>query len=73
MPRYFFVIEGGDFHDSDDDGTQLDHPEAARLYAKQVIRDLRDAGGYDDPSLAMFVKDGDGEVLFSVPFIGSHD
>jgi hypothetical protein len=71
MPRYFFVIEGDDHPDSGDDGTQLDHPEAARLHAKRIIRELRDAGGYDDPSLALFVKDTSGEVLSSVPFIGS--
>jgi hypothetical protein len=47
--------------DRDDDGTQLPHPEA----------ELREAGGYDDPNLAMFVKDASGEILFSVPFLGS--
>ena len=71
MPRYFFVVEGLDYHDSDDDGTQLDHPEAARLHAKRIIRELRDAGGYDDPRLALSVTDTSGEVLFSFPFIGS--
>jgi hypothetical protein len=71
MPRYFFVIEGQDQYDPDDDGTQLAHPEAARLHAKRIISELRDAGGYDDPSLALFVKDTSGEILFSLPFIGS--
>jgi hypothetical protein len=71
MPRYFFVIEGDDGIDRDDDGTQLPHPEAARRYARRVIRELREAGGYDDPNLAMFVKDASGEILFSVPFLGS--
>ena len=71
MPRYFFIVEGEHHHDSDDDGTQLDHPEAARLHAKRIIRELRDGGGYDDPRLALLVKDTTGEVLFGLPFIGS--
>jgi hypothetical protein len=71
MPRYFFVIDGDDVTDRDDDGTQLPHPEAARRYARRVIRELREAGGYDDPNLAMFVKDANGDILFSVPFLGS--
>ena len=36
--------------------------EVARRYANCIIRELKQAGRYDDPGLAMFVKDADGAL-----------
>ncbi len=36
-------------------------------YAERIIRELKEAGGYDDPGL-MIVKDDTGKVIHSIPF-----
>jgi len=54
-------------HD-DPEGTALPNKEAALAYAGRIMRELKEAGGYDDPGLMMIVKDSAGETIFSVPF-----
>jgi hypothetical protein len=68
MPKYFFTIEWGDRAHEDESGTQFPNDEAARAYAERIIRELKAAGGYDDPDLTMVVKTADGETAFSIPF-----
>lgn len=40
----------------------------ARNYADRVIRELKEGGGYDDPTLTMIVKNEARETVFSIPF-----
>jgi hypothetical protein len=55
MPKYFFTIKWPDKVHDDEGGTHLPDDEAARAYAERVIRELKKAGGYDDPRLMMVV------------------
>ena len=45
-------------------------PRAA--YAERVIRELKEAGGYDDDELIMIVKDDARRTIFSIPFKSDH-
>jgi hypothetical protein len=38
------------------------------LYAQRVIRELKEAGGYDDPNLTMIVVDEVGQEIFAIRF-----
>ena len=72
MQRYFFVIRCPDQEENDDEcGTQLASEGAARGLAEQIVRELKEAGGYDDPAFLMIVKDTRGKTLFSIPFARS--
>jgi hypothetical protein len=68
--RYFFDLEGPDASDNyaDHFGTPLPGDDAAMNHAKRVIKDLKEAGGYDDPAWHMVVKDENGDIVFWVPF-----
>jgi Domain of unknown function (DUF6894) len=67
--RFYFVIRwpGGSL-DDDNEGTELPDEEAALAYARRIIRELKDAGGYDDPGLTMIVQDATGNVARTIPF-----
>jgi hypothetical protein len=52
----------------DHSGTLLPDDNAALAHAKRIIRELKDAGGYDDPNLKMIVKNSDGHVVHLIPF-----
>ena len=59
MPRYSFHIEGPDHGGGvGDDPFGIDYPTNASAfdYAKQIIRELKNAGGYDKQGLMMVVK-----------------
>jgi hypothetical protein len=71
MPRYFFNVEGlghsgGSGHDPD--GTEFLTDTSAFDYAQRIIRELKDAGDYNDPSLMMVVKLHSGRTVFAIPF-----
>ncbi len=71
MPRYYFHIEGPGHDDHvghDPNGTDFPTDTSAFDYAKRIIRELREAGGYDDPGLTMLVKSESGNTIFAVPF-----
>jgi hypothetical protein len=68
MPRYFFSIDHGDHCHDDETGTELRDDDAARDYARRVIRELIEGGGYDDPRLAMTVTDGRGREIAVIHF-----
>jgi hypothetical protein len=49
-------------------GTLLPNDDAALTYAKRIVRELKESGGYDNPDLKMIVKNSDGEVIHLIPF-----
>jgi hypothetical protein len=68
MPRYCFILRWPDREHRDDEGTDLPNDAAARDYAHRMIRELKEGGGYDEPSLAMVVTNESGRQLFVIPF-----
>jgi len=66
--RYFFILRWPDREHDDPDGTPLPNKEAALAYAERIVRELKEAGGYDDPDLMMIVQDSAGETIFSIAF-----
>jgi len=49
-------------------GTALPGPYAAREYARQIVRELKEGGGNYPPEAALRVLDEAGETIHSVPF-----
>lgn len=68
FPYYFDVRGYGDIHD-DRGGTLMPNDEAALAYARRIIRELREADGYDDPGLTMVVRNCAGKTVYSIPFL----
>jgi hypothetical protein len=68
LPRYYFVVQFGDYVDDDSEGTWLPNAAAAREYALSTISELKRGEGYDGPDLMMIVKDASGAELFTIPF-----
>jgi len=71
MPRYYFIVRWPDREHSDPHGTELPDPAAADVYARRIIRELTEDGGYDDPDLLMVVRDAAGKTIHSLPFAGN--
>ena len=44
---------------------------AAKAHALQVVRELKEDGGYEDADLFISVEDWNGRVIFSRPFLGA--
>lgn len=63
MRRYFFILCWPDKEHDNNDGTPLPGENAARDHAQRIIRELKEAGGYDDPGSAMIVKSVAGRDL----------
>jgi hypothetical protein len=68
MPRYRFTIIHRDKPHEDPEGTVLADDSAARDYARRVIRELKEGGGYDDPYMLMLVTDAAGREILCIPF-----
>jgi hypothetical protein len=67
FPYYFDVQGYGEQHD--DRGDKLmPNDEAALAYARRIIRELTEAGGYRDPTLTMIVRNSAGKTVYSIPF-----
>jgi hypothetical protein len=66
MPRYHFHIRWTDRKNDDETGMLLADDAAARDYAERVIREIKEADGYD-PGLTMVVEKS-GVALFAIPF-----
>jgi len=49
-------------------GTFLPNDEEAKEYALRIIRELKGAGGFDDPDLKMIVKNSSGKLIHLIPF-----
>jgi hypothetical protein len=69
MPRYYFVLRGpdGEVHD-DNDGTELADRTQALAYAKRIVGELKEAGGYDEPGWAMGIRNGSDNEFALLPF-----
>ena len=72
MPRYFFVIRGGDWVRDDPNGTNLPDVATALSHAERTIRELRKDSGYNDPALMMIVKDEARQMVLALPFFPGH-
>ncbi len=72
VARYFFILQWRERKHDDRHGTVLPNDDAARGYAERVIRELKEAGGYDDDELIMIVKDDARRTIFSIPFKSDH-
>jgi len=46
----------------------LPNDEEAKEYALRIIRELKGAGGFDDPDLKMIVKNSSGKLIHLIPF-----
>ena len=66
--RYFFVIQWQDRQHDDRHGTLLPSGAAAVEYAHRIIRELKEAGGFDDPDLKMIIKNEVGDIIHVIPF-----
>lgn len=66
--RYFFVVRWPDHDDNDEDGTLFLSKSAALAYARRIVRELKEVGGYDGLALTMVVEDENGTVIHSIPF-----
>ncbi len=67
-PYYFDVRSYGEKHDYRG-RTLMADDDAALDYARCLIRDLRETGGYDDPALTLIVRNSAGETVFAIPFM----
>jgi len=68
VPKYYFILQWADRRHDDPHGTLLPDDGAALGYAERIIGELQEAGGYDEPGLAMVVKTAAGRIVFSIPF-----
>jgi hypothetical protein len=69
MPRYFFVLLGPDDQKYDDaNGTELAAEADALAHGEEIVSELKEAGGYDDPGWILFVSDESGNEVASLPF-----
>jgi len=70
LPRYHFVVTWRDRFRTygNTEGTILQDEEEARRFAARGIRELKEAGGHDDPELRMVVKDAQGREAFTLSF-----
>jgi hypothetical protein len=50
-------------------GGRIGQRSDANGYAKRIIQELKEAGGYDDPGLTIVVHQASGEKLFSISFV----
>lgn len=66
--RYFFIIRWLDRNDDDEEGTLFLSLSAAFAYALRIIRELKQAGGYDGTGLTMIEESENGEAIYSMPF-----
>jgi Domain of unknown function (DUF6894) len=66
--RYFFVIKNGPIEGNDEEGLVLPDDAAANEHALRIIRELKEAGGYDEGDWTLIVFGEGGRQVCSVPF-----
>ena len=71
MFQYYFIIHRVGISNRDWQSVWLPDSEAAIAYALQVVRELKEDGGYEDPDLYISIEDWNGRVIFSLPFFGT--
>jgi hypothetical protein len=70
MPRYYFTIRSVDQEYEDVRCAVLQDVDAALNYACHLVRELS-FSGYDDPGLAVNVRNERREIVLSVPFLAA--
>jgi hypothetical protein len=70
MPRYYFTIRSGDHEDEDERCAVLQDVAAALDYACCIVRELS-VSGYNDPGLAVSVRNEKREIVLSIPFLAA--
>jgi hypothetical protein len=65
LPRYFALHWPDKVHD-DAGGTVLPDHNAAHVHAQRIIREFKEAGGYDNRDLT--VRDHTGKTIHSISF-----
>jgi hypothetical protein len=69
MNRYFFILKWPDREHGDPMGVDMPNDYAAFDYAQRVIRELKEAGAYeDDIGLTLMVRNGTDKTIFAIPF-----
>lgn len=66
--RYYFVIRWPDREDDDEDGTLFLSKSAALAYGRRIVKELKEAGGYDEAGLSLIVQDENRETIYTIPF-----
>jgi hypothetical protein len=69
LPEYLFTIRSGGRTLEPPRAVPLDGDDAALAYACEMVRKLREGGGYDDPTLSIKVMDEYRPMVFSIPFL----
>jgi hypothetical protein len=70
MPQYYFRIRSGDHEDEDERCVVLQDVAAALDYACGMGRELS-LNKYNDPGLAVSVRNEKREMVLSVPFLAA--
>ncbi len=68
MPEYVFTIRSGERLHGAPRIASFDDDTAAIGYACELVRNLKNNSGYDDPNLLVKIKDECRSVAFSIPF-----
>lgn len=69
MSKFYFVIQGPDKVLYDDRyGTEFLGRAEAVSYGKRIIRELKDAGGYDGPEWVLLIKNESGQLIALLRF-----
>ena len=69
MPEYYFAVRRSDQEHIDEHATALNDNAAALDNACHMVRELRTNGVYDDPRLAVTVKNEMRQIVLSIPFL----
>ena len=70
MPQYYFAVRSGDREDDDERCVVLQDVAAALEYACGIVRELS-LNKYNDPGLAVTVRNEKREMVLSVPFLAA--
>jgi hypothetical protein len=69
LPEYVFTIRSADRMVDPPRVVACDNDDAALGYACLMVRNLKRAGGYDDPDLTVRVFDNRRPLIFCLPFL----
>ena len=69
MPRYYFTLRSFEHEHTDERNAVLEDVAAALDYACSMVRELSVKEGYNDPELAVSVRNEMREMVLSVPFL----
>jgi hypothetical protein len=69
MPQYCFTIRSFEHQYTDERNAVLEDVAAALDYACRMVREFILKEGYNDPGLAVSVRNEMGEIILSVPLL----